>query len=137
MKKQLLVIAFAAAVFTRAEAKTEHIYDRGMLAEMSSVSCGYEEKSAKGFAGVLLGTDSAHKNMRESLCQEYVLKSDRVIYRIRPRTEKKMELLPVGERAQFRIKKDRMMVVLPESEKEREFTVVSMTPVDRVESAAK
>ena len=130
MKKQFLVVAFVVAIFGRAEAKTEHVYDRGTLAEMSSVSCGYEEKSAKGFTGVLLGTDSAHKNMRETLCQEYVLKSDHVIYRIRPRDEKKMELLPVGERAQFRIKKDRMLIVLPETEKEREFTVVSMTPVD-------
>ncbi len=130
MKKHLVVIAFVAAVIARAEAKTERIYDRGTLAEMSSVSCGYEEKSARGITGVLLGTDSGHKNTRETLCQEYVLKSDRVIYRIRPRSEKKMELLPVGERAQFRIKKDRMLLVLPESEKEREFTVVSMVPVE-------
>lgn len=129
MKKHLLVIAFAITVFSRAEAKSERVYDRGTLAEMSSVSCGYEEKSAKGFTGMLLGTDSAHKNLRETLCQEYVLKSERVIYRIRPRSEKKVELLPVGQQAQFRIKKDRMLVVLPESEKEREFTVVSMTPV--------
>ena len=38
-------------------------------------------------------------------------------------------LLPVGERAQFRIQKDKMLLQVEDvDEKEREYSVVSMTP---------
>jgi hypothetical protein len=52
-----------------------------------------------------------------------------VIYRIRPRDEKHPVLLPVGEKAQFRIEKDKMLLQMEDLDaKEREYTVVSMTP---------
>jgi hypothetical protein len=64
------------------------------------------------------------------LCQEYVLRSDKVVYRIRPRDEKHPVLLPVGETAEFRIQKDRLYLKITEmDEKERDYTVVSMAPV--------
>jgi len=68
---------------------------------MDSVECG--ENSGKTFAGELLGTDSAHKKTQALLCQEYVVESDKMSYRIRPRDEKHPALLPVGEKAQFRM----------------------------------
>ncbi len=62
------------------------------------------------------------------LCQEYVLQSDRIIYRIRPKEEKHPVLLPVGETAEFRIHKDKLLLRVPElDEKEREYLVISMT----------
>jgi len=110
-------------------AKDSHGYDKGVLLRMDSASCGYAEKGGKSITGELLGTDSQKKNTKELLCQEYVLQTDRVIYRIRPRDEKHPVLLPVGETAEFRIDKDKMKLRLPETdEKEREYTVVSMTP---------
>ena len=36
----------------------------------------------------LVGTDSAHKKTHAMLCQEYLLQSDKVIYRIRPQGRK-------------------------------------------------
>jgi hypothetical protein len=63
------------------------------------------------------------------LCQEYVLQSERVIYRIRPRDEKHPVLLPVGEQAQFRLQKDKMILRVEDlDDKDREYIVVSMTP---------
>jgi hypothetical protein len=63
------------------------------------------------------------------LCQEYILRSDRLIYRIRPKDDKHPTLLPVGEAAEFRIHRDKMLLRVPESDgKEREYIVVSMTP---------
>jgi hypothetical protein len=104
-------------------------YISGELQEMSSVECGYDEKSGKGFAGALIGTDSGSRKMREALCQEYTLVSDKVTYRIRPKKEKKPDLLPVGEPVEFRIKKDKLILRVRElDDKEREFLVVSMTP---------
>jgi len=75
-----------------------------------------------------LGTDSAHKKTHALLCQEYVLQSDTVIYRIRPRDEKHPVLLPVGQQTQFRIQRDKMLLQVEDLDaKEREYSVVSMT----------
>ena len=90
---------------------------------------GVAEKDAKSFAGEMLGTDSGSKKTQELLGQEYVLESERVIYRIRPRDEKHPVLLPVGEQAQFRLQKDKMLLRVEDLDgKEREYIVVSMTP---------
>jgi hypothetical protein len=104
-------------------------YQTGTLLQMDSVACGVDEKDGKSFAGEMLGTDSGHKKSRELLCQEYLLQSEHVIYRIRPRDDKHPVLLPVGERAQFRIQKDKMLLQVEDvDQKEREYNVVSMTP---------
>jgi hypothetical protein len=112
-------------------AKNEPVFHQtGTITNMDAVPCGVDENSGKSFAGEILGTDSAHKKSREMLCQEYVLKTDQVMYRIRPRDDKHPVLLPIGERAQFRIKKDKLLLAIPELDgKEREYTVTSMQMV--------
>ncbi len=100
--------------------------ERGVLAEMQSISCGTMQKSGSTVAGVLI-TGAQHTKSRELLCQEYVLKADRVTYRIRPKEEKHPVLLRVGDEAEFRLKKDEMLLRIPETDnKEREYIVVSM-----------
>jgi hypothetical protein len=100
--------------------------------------CGYAEKSGNTFKGQILGTDGGHKNTKEMLCPEYVLRSDNVTYRIRPRDEKHPVLLPVGETAEFRIQKDRLFLKITEmDDKERDYTVVSMTPVENLTAERK
>ena len=85
----------------------------------------------------MLGTDSAHQKTHVLLCQEYLLQTDRVIYRIRPRDDKHPVLLPVGEKAQFHIEKDKMKLRVEDlDDKEREYTVVSMTPRDSASQTA-
>lgn len=119
------VVALTSTVF----AKDPKPYQTGKLLQMDSVQCGMAEKDAKSFAGEMLGTDSGNKKTQEVLCQEYVLQAQRVIYRIRPRDEKHPVLLPVGEQAQFRLQKDKMLLRVEDLDsKEREYIVVSMTP---------
>jgi hypothetical protein len=104
-------------------------HENGTLLQMQSVECGLDENSAKSFAGELLGTDSAHKKTHAVLCQEYVVQSAKITYRIRPRDEKRPVLLPVGERAQFRMEKDKMKLRVEDmDDKERDYQVVSMKP---------
>jgi hypothetical protein len=110
-------------------AKGPKAYQTGTLLQMDSVQCGMAEKDVQSFAGEMLGTDSGRKKTQEVLCQEYVLQAEHVIYRIRPRDEKHPALLPVGEQAEFRIHKDMMLLRVADLDsKEREYTVVSMTP---------
>ena len=119
------VLGLASAAYAR-EPKP---YQSGKILQMDSVQCGMAEKDAKSFAGEMLGTDSGSKKTHELLCQEYVVQGQKVIYRIRPRDEKHPVLLPVGEQAQFRLQKDKMLLRVEDLDsKEREYIVVSMTP---------
>jgi hypothetical protein len=121
----VLVLALTMSV----EAKDGPVYEQGVLTQMESSSCGYAEKDGKTIAGEIFGTDGQHKNTKEVLCQEYVLQTERITYRIRPKDDKHPVLLPIGETAQFRIHKDKLLLRVPEADsKEREYFVLSMTP---------
>jgi hypothetical protein len=116
-------------LFAGIAAAKEHDYQKGTLLRMDSSSCGTQEKGSKSVGGEILGTDSQNKKTKELLCQEYILQAEHVVYRIRPTDEKHPVLLPIGETAQFRISKDKLILRVPElSDKEREYIVVSMTP---------
>ena len=107
----------------------EHDYQSGKIVQMESTTCGMQEKDGKTVAGEIFGTDGQHKKTQELLCQEYTLQTERVTYRIRPRDDKHPTLLPIGETAQFRVHKDKLILRVPESDgKERDYLVVSMTP---------
>ncbi len=125
--KWMLCIVLGLA--SPAVAKDPKPYETGKLLQMDSVQCGTAEKNSTSVAGEMLGTDSGSKKTQEVLCQEYILQAERVIYRIRPRDEKHPALLPVGEQAQFRLQKDKMLLRVEDLDsKEREYIVVSMTP---------
>jgi hypothetical protein len=128
MRKGTLAILLLGAAFSL-QAKDGPAYEKGVVTQMDSSSCGYAEKDGKTIAGEIFGTDGQHKNTKVVLCQEYVLQTERVTYRIRPKDDKHPVLLPVGETAQFRIHKDKLLLRVPEADgKEREYFVVSMTP---------
>ncbi len=131
-----LIFCIALGVASAAYAKEPKVYQTGKLLQMDSVQCGMQEKDGKSLAGEMLGTDSGSKKTHELLCQEYVLESAKTIYRIRPRDEKHPVLLPVGEQAQFRLEKDKMLLRVEDLDsKEREYIVVSMTPRSDASSA--
>jgi len=124
-----VVLSLAAAAFAR-DLKP---YQTGKLVQMDSVQCATTEKGAPSVAGEMPGA-SARKQAQPLPCQEYVLQTDRVIYRIRPRNEKHAALLPVGSQAQFRLQKDKLLLRAEDLDnghldsKERKYIVVSMAP---------
>jgi hypothetical protein len=127
------IALFAVLCVSFAYARDQRAPQSGTLLQMDSVECGTDQKSAKSLTGEIIGTDSAHQKMHTLLCQEYLLQTDRIIYRIRPKDDKHPALLPVGEKAQFHIEKDHMKLRVEDlDDKEREYVVVSMTP--RVEA---
>lgn len=102
----LALLLFGAAAY----AEEPKAYQSGELLQMDSVRCGGEKT-------------------QELLCQEYQLQTDKVVYRIRAREMKRSVLLPVGERAQFRFAKEKMLLRVDAVDgKEREYVVVSMKP---------
>jgi hypothetical protein len=126
MKNTLLLAVLCTSL---AYAKDRPVMQSGTLLQMDSVECGTDQKSGKTFAGEILGTDAAHQKMHTLLCPEYLLQTDRILYRIRPKDEKHPVLLPVGEKAQFRMDKDHMRLRVEDlDDKERDYIVVSMTP---------
>lgn len=126
--KKLLILGALLAIVLPARAK-EKTYEKGVLLQMESSPCGSAEKGGKTFLGEVLGTDGEHKNTQQLLCPEYMLQADRVIYRIRPKDDKHPALLRIGETAEFRINKDKLILRMPETdEKERDYSVVSIIP---------
>jgi len=117
-----------------AYAKEPKAYRSGKLVQMNSEQCGDEAKGTKSSADES-GIGSSHGQTQELLCGEYLLQADEVVYRIRPKNAKHAPLMPIGEWAQFRLEKDKMLLRAPHFDgKEREYIVVSMTP--RGESSA-
>ena len=109
MRDKALVLASILLAAT-AYGEEPKAYQSGKLVQMDAVSC------------------SARKT-QEPLCQEYLLQSDKVDYRIRPSDTKHTVLLPVGEQAQFRLEKNKMLLRMEDIDnKDREYIVVSMTP---------
>ncbi len=134
MKRTIL---FAVLCTSFVYAKTHPVAQSGTLLQMDSVECGADQKSGKTFAGEMLGTDAAHQKMRTLLCPEYLLQTERILYRIRPKDDKHPVLLPVGEKAQFHMDKDLMRLRVEDlDDKEREYVVVSMTPRSEATQAA-
>lgn len=118
-----------ALVATALHAKEPKHYQSGKLLKMESVKCGTDEKNGKSVAGEMLGTDSAHMKTHELLCQQYLLETDSVVYTIRPKDDKHPVLLPIGENAQFRMEKDKIVLRVEDlDDKDRDYEVVSMVP---------
>ncbi len=141
MSKQSMIavkiVALALLAAPIVFAKDAPSYDKASLLSMESSTCGMAEKAGKTVTGEILGTDSSRKQTQEVLCQEYVLQSDRIVYRIRPNDQKHPVLLPVGESVEFRIHKDKLYLRDPEGDKkEREYVVVSMQPRAESKSVA-
>ena len=129
MKRVFLATILCLGSAGIASAQKHADYQKGSLLRMDAVTCGTQEKGSKSMTGELLGTDAQSRKTQQLLCQEYVLQSDRVTYRIRPKDDKHPALLPIGETAQFRIHKDKLILSVPEADgKEREYLVVSMAP---------
>src|SRR5437879_5718384 len=131
--KFLTVVLLLAAMV---EAKEARHYQSGRLMKMESVKCGTDEKNGKSFAGEMIGTDSSHMKTRELLCQQYTLETSSLVYTVRPKTDKHPVLLPIGETAQFRMDKDKMLLRVEDlDDKEREYIVISIIPKEQTGSA--
>jgi hypothetical protein len=100
-----------------AYAKDPKAYQIGRVSQSQAVPCS-----------------SGHKT--QSLCQEYILESENIVYQIRPRDRKHATPLQTGDRAEFRLNKGLMLLRSEEAgSKERPFVVMSVSPASNTSAA--
>ena len=101
--------------------------DRGMLEKMEAVPCGAKERGLTGLGSVFGSVGVQHVNSEEKLCPQYLFRTDEMEYEIRPLDHKHPVILPVGHEAEFKVKKDRMFLTVPDGDrKKRAYQVVAM-----------
>jgi|SRR5579884_394012 hypothetical protein len=132
LKTTLAVLLLVAC----SQAKEPKHYQAGKVLKMESVKCGVDQKSGESLAGELIGTDSSHMKSRELLCQQYAIATDNLVYTVQPKDDKHPVLLPIGDQAQFRLEKDKMLLRVEDmDDKERQYIVVSIVPKNSAQSS--
>jgi len=119
-------LALAALLLTSlAQAQEPKKYRTGQLLQMESLQCTVFENPS-----------SDAKAADATICQEYVVQGDDVLFHLRPKDTKHPVLLPVGKEVGYRIDEERFFLrVSTNNKKEREYLVVSMEPREKSEAA--
>ena len=105
------------------------LIDRAMLEKMEAVPCGAKQRGLSGLGSFWASVGITAVNSNEKLCPQYLLRTDDMDYRIRPMNLKHPEVLPIGHEIVFKIKKDRMLLKVPDGDKKmRAYEVVAMEP---------
>jgi hypothetical protein len=118
MKRLIISLAALLLCASFAWAQDPKPLQTGKLLQMEPVPCHASEKA------------------QEAGCRVYLLESDSVVFHIRPKSSKHTPLLPVGERAQFRIANGNILLHMDGVDStEREYIVVSMSPRTESDSA--
>ena len=103
--------------------------ERAMLEKMEAVPCGAKQKGLSGLGSFWASVGITDIHSTEKLCPQYLLRTDDMDYRVRPMNMKHPEVLPIGQEVVFKIKKDRMLLKVPEGDKKmRPYEVVAMEP---------
>jgi hypothetical protein len=103
--------------------------ERATLERMEAVPCGAKQKGITGLGTLWGSAGITHVNSDEKLCPQYTVLTDEMRYDIRPTDLKHAAILPVGKEIEFKIKKDRMYLKVPDThQKMQTYEVVSMKP---------
>ncbi len=128
MKSKLVFAVLLLATLARAQDPKK--YHSGRLLQMESLQCTVFENQS-----------SAAKASDATICQEYVVQGDEVLFHLRPKDTKRPVFLPVGKEVGYRIDEGRFYLLLTGERKEHQYVVVSMEERNRskrpVQSALK
>ena len=118
-------LAFAVLLLASlAQAQDAKKYRTGQLLQMESLQCTVFENPS-----------SAANAADATICQEYVVQGDDVLFHLRPKDTKHAVLLPVGKEVGYRIDEDRFFLrTSTDGKKEREYLVVSIESRGRSDS---
>jgi hypothetical protein len=126
IKAMVLAATMVAVVIPASAAKKKH-QDRGMLEKMEAVPCGAKERGLTGLGSIFASAGIQAVNSEEKLCPQYLLRTDDMEYRIRPKDKKHEVLLPIGKEGEFKIKKNLMYLKVVDGDKKmRPYQVVAI-----------
>jgi hypothetical protein len=127
----ILALLLVSAAPLNAGGKKNKGEERGMLEKMEAVPCGAKQKGLTGLGSIWASAGVTDVHSDEKMCPQYLLRTDEMDYRIRPRDGKHPVVLPVGQEVEFKIKKDNLFLKVPDGDrKTRAYQVVSMTPAN-------
>lgn len=108
-----------------------------MTLVLGSVACAKNPKPYQtGHFSQIVSVPCGTSNGGNTDCHEYTLQSENVAYRIRPRDQKRAAALIAGERAQFRLVKDTILIRTEDpGVKPQKFIVISVGPVSENSTA--
>jgi len=120
----------AAIPLSAKDHKKDNEMKKGILEKMEAVPCGAKQRGLAGLGTLWASAGVTHINSDEKLCPQYLLRGDHMDYEIRPMDLKHAKILPVGTEGEFKIKKNEMLLTMPESgdEKTHNYEVVAMNP---------
>jgi hypothetical protein len=123
----LLVLILVSAIPVSANGKKDQ--QRAMLEKMYAVPCGASQKGLAGLGSLWASVGITKMSSNEKLCPQYLIRTDQMEYEIRPTDLKHAALLPVGHEAVIKLKKNRMLLKVPDSgdHKMRSYQVVGMS----------
>lgn len=128
MKSNLALAVLLLA--SLAQAQDPKKYHSGRLLQMESLQCTVFESQS-----------SAAQASDATVCQEYVVEGDEVLFHLRPTQTKRPIFLPVGKEVGYRVDEGKFYLLLTGERKEHQYVVVSMEARTRseapVESAMK
>jgi hypothetical protein len=110
-----------------------------MIEKMEAVPCGSKERGLTGLGSVFASIGATRISSDEKLCQEYMLRSDDMEYRVRPLDHKHPTILPVGQEGEFKVSKDVIVMRIPDGDrKKRRYQVVAIErmPISRCQPSA-
>lgn len=111
--------------------------NRAMIEKMESVPCGARERGLAGLGSIFGSVGVTHVNSDEKLCPHYLLRTDEMEYEIKPTDGKHPVILPVGKEGVFKIKKDQMLLKIPDGDrKTRTYQVVGMKPTSTEDTSS-
>jgi hypothetical protein len=130
-----LVAASAAPLFAGGGDKKKPP-ERATLERMEAVPCGAKQKGLAGLGTLWASAGITDVHSDEKLCPQYTLLTDEMQYDVRPTDLKHATILPVGKEIEFKIKKDRMYLKVPDAhQKVQAYEVVAMKPTSSDASA--
>ena len=130
-KTLLLVLLLIPALPLTASAKKKKGTEKGMIEKMEAVPCGAKQRGLAGLGSFWGSVGVTDVHSHELLCPQYLLRTDEMDYQIRPKDLKHAKLLPVGTEGEFKLKKNEILLAMPEGTGDHSmhaYQVVAMTP---------
>jgi hypothetical protein len=132
----LALVATSAAPLFAGGGDKKKPPERATLERMEAVPCGAKQKGLAGLGTLWASAGITDVHSDEKLCPQYTLLTDEMQYDVRPTDLKHATILPVGKEIEFKIKKDRMYLKVPDAhQKVQAYEVVAMKPTSSDASA--